>query len=430
MTDEPRDLEQPIPAAPTAYGAADIEFLKDPHATLRDMRSEARLHHARGRFAELGFGAGHLALTHYADANDVLRSREHIVDVRKLPEGDPRRRSYEGRGANALPPNLSELDPPEHDRLRGLVNKAFTPRAIELIKPRITEIAHDLLDAVEGQSEIDFIETFATPLPILVIAELVGVPPSDRDRFTAWMNRRSFSPADFTNEAALVRRFEEQRLVVSAVADYLRERVELRRAEPGDDLISRLIEVEADGDRLAEAEMISLCAVLFGGGILSTTGLLGSGLLTLLRHPDQMQLLRRDPELLPSAIEEMLRYTPPVTSVSRFTRQETEIAGCPVGTHRTLTPSLIAANRDPAVFDDPDRFDVTREENRHLSFGAGLHYCIGAPLVRAEAAGALQVLLQRYEHIEMATPFEDVEWVLRSGFLGPRSLPLRVRPRT
>ncbi len=427
MTDEHRHFEDQIPPAPAAYRATDIDFLTDPHETLREMREESRLHHARGRFAELGFGAGHLALTHYADANELLRSREHIVDVRKLPEGDPRRRRYDERPDGALPPSLTSLDPPEHDRIRGLVNKAFTPRAIEVLKPRITEITHELLDTVEGQSEIDLIETLATPLPVLVIAELVGVPPADRDRFGAWIHAWfTFNASDFTDEAALQRRIEEQRDAGKAVADYLRERVEERRAEPADDLISRLIAVGEEGDRLTEPEMISLCATLLGGGTLSTTGLLGSGLLALLRHPDQMQLLRNDHKLIPHAVEEMLRYTPPVTSASRFTVQDTEIAGCPVSMHRTVSASVIAANRDPTVFDEPDRFDVTREENQHLSFGVGLHYCIGAPLARAEVAGVLQVLLQRYEQIEAAIPFEEVEWLLRAGFLGPRSLPLRV----
>lgn len=426
MTDAPRqdDATNPVPPAPEAYRPIDIEFLKDPHATLRQMREEGRIHRARGGFA--GFGLEGYVVTHYDDVNEVLRSREHISDFRKLPVGDPRRRRIDAV-EDALPPSILTLDPPEHDRIRALVNKAFTPRAIESLKPRIAEIANELLDAVEGEPEIDFMEAMATPLPVIVISELLGVPSQDRDRFKEWSNAVvAISPSDITDEESMRRRFAQTMAASRALADYFREQVALRRNEPGDDLISKLIEVEEQGDRLTEPEMISLCRLLLNAGNLTTTDLLGNGLLELLRHPDQLQLLRDDPDLVPSAVEEMLRYTPPVSNTGRLTAADTEIAGCPVPGHANVAVSLMAANRDPDVFEDPETFDVTRQENRHLSFGGGIHYCLGAPLARAEAQGALRALLERYDHIEAAIPLDEVEWRGGGAFRGLRALPLRV----
>jgi cytochrome P450 len=426
MTQEPQpqDDTNPVPKAPDAYQPIDIEFLKDPHATLRQMREEGRIHRTQGGFA--GFGLEGYVVTRYDDVNEVLRDRAHISDFRKLPEGDPRRRRIDALG-DSLPPSILTLDPPEHDRIRGLVNKAFTPRAIEALKPRITEIANELLDAVEGETEIEFMETMATPLPVIVIAELLGVPSEDRDRFKEWSNAVvAISPSDITDAESLQKRFQQAQAASSALAGYFREQVELRRDEPGDDLISKLIEVEEQGDRLTEPEMISLCRLLLNAGNLTTTDLLGNGLLELLRHPDQMQLLRDDPDLVPSAVEEMLRYTPPVSNTGRLTANDTEVAGCPVPGHANVAVSLMAANRDPKVFDHPESFDVTREENRHLSFGGGIHYCLGAPLARAEAQGALRALLERYNRIETAVPLDEVEWRGGGAFRGLRALPLRV----
>ena len=415
MADEHRSPENPIPQAPEDYNPLDIEFLKDPHATLREMRAESRIHRDRNVFD----GLDEYIVTRYDDVNAVLRSREHIMDLRKLPDDDPRRSEF--------PPNLLSLDPPEHDRVRGLVNKAFTPRAVEALRPRITELAHELLDAVEGQPEIEFMEVLATPLPVIVIAELLGVPPEDRDRFKEWSHTFvDISPADVEDAESLQRRREDMRVAAMAFGGYFREQIELRRAEPGDDLISRLIEVEEQGERLSGSEMISMCILLLVAGNLTTTDLLGNGLLELLRDPEQMQLLRDDPVLLPGAVEEMLRYTSPVTQSGRITASDSQVAGCPVNVHSNVGVSLIGANRDPAVFDDPERFDVTREENRHLSFGGGVHYCLGAPLARAEAQVALGVLLERYEQIEAAVPLDTLEWRGGGAFRGLRALPLRV----
>ncbi len=270
-------------------------------------------------------------------------------------------------------------------------------------------------------------DAMATPLPVIVISELLGVPPEDRDKFKEWSHALvSVSPSDMKDMDALRQRMQEARAGSTALADYFREQVERRRDDPGDDLISRLIEAEEEGDRLSEPEMIALCRLLLAAGNLTTTDLLGNGLLELLRHPDQMQILRDDLDRVPAAVEEMLRYTPPVSNSGRLMADDTEIAGCPVGKHRSVAVSLMGANRDPDVFDDPETFDVTREENRHLSFGGGIHYCIGAPLARAEAQGALRALLERYEHIEAAIPVDDIEWRGGGAFRGLRSLLLRV----
>ena len=422
MTDDHPQPDARIPSVPEEYRPLDIEFLKDPHENMRAMRQESPLHRSMSSFFP---GIETYAATRYADVHAFLASRDTILDTRKLPDDDPRNIGGDGERI------LLTMDPPEQDRQRSLVNKAFTPRAIDALKPRIDEIANALLDEVDGHSEIDFMAALATPLPVIVIAELIGVPPEDRDRFKEWSHAMVAifsSDAGNAEPAELIGASQQAQQAVEALREYFANQIALRRAEPRDDLLSRLLAVEEDGEQLREGEIIAICGLLLVAGNLTTTDLLGNGLLELLRHPEQMQILRDDISLLPSAIEEMLRYTPPVTNTAdRVTAREMEIGGCPVGMHRSVSPSLLAANRDPAIFESPDRFDVTRAENPHLSFGRGVHFCLGAPLARAEAFGALSSLLERYPQIEAAIPLDEVQWRGGGGFRGLRSLPLRVR---
>lgn len=426
MTQAPEDRGTPagmegIPRAPERYDPRDIDYIANPHPVLQAMREDGGVHWHRAPLAP------RVVLTRYRDVEAVLRSKEVFKDTRKLPEHDPRRR-------NLLPEedpvseqrSILSLDQPEHDRLRRLVNRAFTPRAVEAMCPRIADIADRLLDEVEGRPEIDFMEAMATPLPVIVISEMLGVDPEDRDRFKRWsltMVNSELDPHDLD-------RIRSGRAARRAMREYFDRVVEERRQQPRDDLISALVLAEDEGDRLTHDETLTMLGLLLNAGNLTTTDLLGNGMLELLRHPDQFAIVRERPEILNHAVEEMLRYTPPVLNTGRITSDAQELGGCPVGTQVSVTASLIAANRDPEVFEDPEHFDVTRTENPHLAFGGGIHFCLGANLARAEARIALERFLARYEEVELAVPPEEVEWRGGGAFRGLWRLPLRVQART
>jgi cytochrome P450 PksS len=296
--------------------------------------------------------------------------------------------------------HLLELDPPDHTRLRGLVHKAFTPRVVENLRPRIQEIADDLLDAVKGQHEIDLIEAYGFPLPITVIAELLGVPVSDRDRFRDWTKAILFS-TDIEASGAKVLEF----------AMYMHEMIDDRSQHPRDDLISGLVAAEEQGDKLDRQELLSMIFLLLVAGHETTVNLIGNGTLALLQHPDQMAKLKADPNLIRTAIEEMLRYNGPVeTPTLRWAFEDVEIGGKIIPQGDLVMPVLLAANRDPDHFPNPNTFDISRDPNKHIAFGSGIHYCLGAPLARLEGTIAINTLLRRLPNLELATPVENLEW--------------------
>lgn len=313
------------------------------------------------------------------------------------------------------------MDPPDHTRLRGLVAKAFTGRRVEKLRPRVQEITDRLLDGVAARGEADLIEEFAVPLPIQVICELLGVPASDRPRFREWT-------AVLTVPALTVQARERRREAARAFNGYLVEVIAERRAHPEDDLISGLIAAR-DGDAaLTESELLGGIALLLIAGHETTVNLIGNGVFALLRAPDQLRLLRERPELLPSAIEELLRYDGPVERASqRIALEDMEIAGTPIPKGAWVHVSLGAANRDPAVFEDPARLHVTRAPKRHVAFGHGLHFCLGAPLARLEGQIAIGSLLSRFPDLALALPAAEYRYH-RTGSIvrGLVSLPVRV----
>jgi cytochrome P450 len=297
------------------------------------------------------------------------------------------------------------LDPPDHTRLRRLVSKAFTARLVERLRPRISDLVDSLLDDVSG--DVDLIATLAYPLPVVLISELLGVPPEDHHRFKAWSDAlaRGLDP-DFILPPAEIARRDQAR---AEFAEYFRELADRRREEPGDDLLSALVAVSDHGDVLTEAELLATCILLLVAGHETTVNLIGNGALALLRHPDQLAWFRAHPEAAPGAIEELLRYDPPVQLTGRSALEDAEIGGAAGGgspvrgmetTQRIERGQMIllltgAANRDPAVFPDPDRLDLTRSPERHLAFGLGIHFCLGAPLARLEGQIALTKLFER-----------------------------------
>lgn len=404
--------DREVPEAPVGFTATSMDpgFRANPHDVLDELRAMGPV----VRDAVLG----RIMVTTADDVEAVLRDRDLFVDPRKAPEGSFMRLLAARRDERAIAPSMLFLDPPDHDRLRGLVNKAFTPRSVERMAPRVQEIADELLDALVGRTEFDVIGDFSAPLPTIVIAEMLGVDPADQKQFKAWSDAvvQGFNP--FLGEA------ERKAIEVAGneMNEYLRAAVEVRRHDRRDDLITRMIEAEEDGDQLTDEEIVTMVSLLLAAGNLTTTDLIGNGVHALLTNPEQWEALRDDPGLIKNAIEEMLRFDPPVTQSGRLTLKDMEIAGCPVHAGSSITPMLLAANHDPAANADPHRFDVRREEIRHTSFGGGRRYCLGAPLARLEAQIAVSTLVRRFPHLRIADV--ELEWRNVPAFRGLVKLPV------
>ncbi|GAA1009482.1 cytochrome P450 [Acrocarpospora pleiomorpha] len=318
-----------------------------------------------------------------------------------------------------LDSNMLSVDPPDHTRLRRLVSKAFTPRRVEALRPRIQEITDELIAAMEPNGRAELLDEFAFPLPIIVICELLGVRPEDRHLFREW------------SELLINPRFEEERQRARAAASratraYFTEMIEARRAEPRDDLISAMLAIQDEGG-LTDKEMISTLTLLLIAGHETTVNLIGNGMLALLRNPGQLKLLRDDPGLLPSAIEEFLRYDGPVErSTPRFSTEDLELGGVAIPRGSMVHISLGAAGHDPAAVADPSRLDITRTENRHLAFGHGIHFCLGAPLARLEGQIAIGTLLERLPGIELGIDPEEIQYKTTGAVVrGLTALPVR-----
>jgi cytochrome P450 len=311
-------------------------------------------------------------------------------------------------------------DPPDHTRLRGLVSKAFTPRTIEQMRGHIQEIVDRLLGRALAQGGMDVIEDLAYPLPVTVICEMLGVPVDDHLSIRHWsadIARSLDAIGLMPSDKGIVERGQVAR---RALADYFRALVPERRRRPRADLLSGLIAAEEQGDKLSEAEVISMCLLLFIAGHETTVNLIGNGTLALLRHPEQLGRLRAEPGLVPNAVEELLRYDSPVQRTARITTTEVEIAGHAIGKGAMVVTALGAANRDPAQFPDPDRLDVARRDPRHISFGFGIHFCLGAPLARVEGQIALGTLLRRAPGLTLAET--SPEWRESSVLRGLKRL--------
>ncbi|MBE3560363.1 MAG: cytochrome P450 [Ktedonobacteraceae bacterium] len=319
----------------------------------------------------------------------------------------------------ALTRQILFLDPPDHTRLRGLVAKAFTPRVLESLRPRIQGIVDQLLDAVQKQGQMDLMRDFAYPLPAIVIAELLGVPPEDREQFIAWTGSFGtlLGESNLTMEGAI-----QALLGVAEFIEYFRKTIAQRRTAPKDDFLQDLIATEEQGDRLTEEELLANCVLLLAAGHGTTTHLLGNGMLALLTHPDQLQALRDHPAMISLAVMELLRYESPVQLTSRLAKENIQIGGKQISAGQEILLCLGAANRDPAQFDEPDRLNLSRQENRHLAFGQGIHYCLGAPLARLEAEIAFNTLVKRLHAPRLQTG--ELEWTKSLVFRGLFSLPI------
>ena len=315
---------------------------------------------------------------------------------------------------------MQQYDPPEHTRLRKLVSKTFTARMLERLRGRIRVIVDELIDHVQENGEMEFIRDFAYPVPAIVIAEMLGVPPEHRDQFKQWSaDLAAFLEGVGTHWVDATIRANQSALELTK---YLGELFSLRRQSPQEDLISQLVAVEEQGDRLSEDELYGMCSFILEAGHETTTGLLANGLLALIQHPDQLQQLRENPSLIDTAVEEMLRYDSSIQRISRMAIQDFMLDGKPIKQGQRLWAMIGAANRDPAQFPEPDRFDIGRQNNKHVAFGFGTHHCVGAPLARLEAQIGFTTLLERLPDLSLAT--DNVEWCEGISLRVPEVLPV------
>jgi len=383
------------------------EYFQDPysvHARLRAQRPVARVIMPGGTPAWL--------VTGYAEARAALTDPRLL----KLPRGwRPEPNSI----LAAIELHMLNSDPPDHERLRKLVNKAFTARRVEQLRPRIAAIAAELLDDMSTRDEVDLLTSFAFPLPITVICELLGVPVADRDEFRAWsatIVSNTISPDVFQAHA-------------TAMTSYFRKMLAARRRAPADDLLSALVAARDDEDRLTEDELLSMAFLLLVAGHETTVNLIGSGMLALLLNPGELDRLRADPSLLGTAVEELLRYVNPVNNATfRFAGEPLEIGGQQISPDEVVLVSLSGANRDPSRYADPDRLDLSRDSAGNLAFGHGIHYCLGAPLARLEAEIAFGGLLERFGSMTLAVPADSLRWRPSTLIHGLEALPVRLVP--
>ncbi|MCF3171882.1 cytochrome P450 [Streptomyces sioyaensis] len=324
--------------------------------------------------------------------------------------------------------NFVGMDPPAHRKLRTLVSQAFTPRVVAGLEPRIHAVTTELLDAVEDRDRFDVVDALAYPLPLIVIAELLGVPAGDRALFQEWA-ATLFGGDEIGSSldmADVERALDSIAPTVREMNGYLLDHIRHHRKNPGEGLTSRLVQAEVDGVRLTDQEIVGFVALLLVAGHITTTALLGNALLSLDQYPDEAALLRADPGRLPEVIEEVLRWLPPFPELGRRTTREVQLAGRTLPADSVVMANLAAANRDPARFARPDDFDVTRSPNPHLTFGHGIHFCFGAPLARLEARIALRLVLERFPEIAVAGRSE-VEIQNPAVIVSVRRLPLEVR---
>jgi len=402
-------------APPILFNPFDPSFRSDPYGVYNRLREEEPVHQS-----PLGF----FVLTRYEDCANILRdprsSNDFMNSTAAVEEAAKQGLDLEQVASEGTGPFLF-MDPPDHTRLRGLVSKAFTPRVVEGLRPRAQQIVDRLLDAAVARGDIDVIADLAYPLPVTIISEMLGVPAEDHEVFQGWSREmaRSLDP-DFVLPPEVVLRRQKAR---EEFAEYFRALIARRRGDLRDDLVSALIAVEDGGETLSEDELLATCILLLIAGHETTVNLIGNGMLALLRHPDQMALLRDDPSLIKTAVEELLRFDPPVQLTGRTAKEDIPLSEgvLPKGQQAILL--LGAANRDPRQFTDPDRLDVTRAENRHLAFGMGIHFCLGAPLARIEGQIAIGEMVRRLGSPELAVA--EPEYKENITLRGLASLPVR-----
>jgi cytochrome P450 len=394
-----------------AFAPDDLGFIADPYPVYAEMRERSPIWYHEP--------TDHWLVSRFSDVNALLRDRRfgrtyhHVATHAEM--GRPEEPDWHGPFWQLIRNGILDMEPPDHTRVRSLVSKAFTPRMVEGLRDRIQRMMDDLLDDVAGAGEFDLISTLAEPLPVAVIAELLGVPPEDRVLLRPWS-------ADICGMYELQPSERTARTAVRACvefSDYLRTLSRQRRANPGKDLISALAQVVDDDERLTEDELIGTCVLLLNAGHEATVNVTGNGWWSLFRNPEQLARLRGDVAMVPRAIEELMRWDTPLQMFERWVLEDSEICGAAVPKGAELGLLFGSANRDPAVFDRPDDLDVAREPNPHVSFGAGVHFCLGAPLARLELETSFATVLQRLPKLRLV---EEPSWKPNYIIRGLRAL--------
>lgn len=368
--------------------ALDEAFRADPYPVLECLRQRDPVH----RDTELN----RWFVTDHALVRQVLRDKEFCVDARKASP-DSFARKIAPADADAEPSMLG-LDDPDHRRLRSFVSRAFAPSRIAALRPRVQGIVDGVLAGLEGRPHFDLIGEFASPIPFRVLAAMLGVESSDEPDFRRWAEAK-VQVFDPFRSAAVAARMKE---ADAHLREYFHRMIEKRREAPGEDIVSDLVRANESGELLSRGEIVTMCNLLIVAGIVTTSDLIGNGMLALLRHPEQCQRLRQKPELIAGAVEEMLRYDSPVIQTGRIATRAVQLGGRSVASGDSISLSLGAANRDAALHAEPHRFDIERKDNHHQSFGGGVHLCLGAALARLEAQIAIEGLLRAFPGLQLA----------------------------
>jgi cytochrome P450 len=377
------------------------EFIRNPYPVLRQMREEAPVYWSES--------IGGWILTRYDDIIASFKDTDHFSNEGRLGKAveylPPEKRcKYQGFESHYKTKGLLHSDPPDHTRLRSLVVREFTPTVVEQMRPRIQQVVDDLISAAEKKGQMDVVPDLAAALPVGVIAEILGVPPSDRHYFKKWTDQiLGFQGVNKPSEQDL----SSAQDGLMEIRPYLTNMIQERRTQPRQDLMSKLVAVESTGQRLAESELINTCVTLFTAGHETTLSLISNTIYTLLSNPEQLELLRSNPQLLAATIEESLRYESPVSRQTRLIKEGREFGGRQIQKGQMVFQMLNSANRDPAYFANPDKFDIRREKNRHIAFGQGIHFCVGATLARAEGAIAIGALIKRLPNLRLVSPEAD-----------------------
>jgi cytochrome P450 len=385
--------------ARAAFAPHDPAFVANPYPAYAELRAAGRIHYYED--------TNQWIVPHHADVNALLRDRRFGRTYLHQATHQQMGRPEDGEEAREfwylIRNGILDMEPPDHTRVRRLVVKAFTPKMVEGLRPTIQRLMDGLVDRVEGRGEFDLIKEVAEPLPVTVIAELLGIPEADRHHLRPWS-------AEICRMYELNPTEEDARAASAAAiefSDYLRTLIRERRREPTHDLIGELVRVVDQGDRLTEDEMIGTCVLILNAGHEATVNVTGNGWWALFRNPDQLEMLRSDRSLVPKAVEELMRYDTPLQMFERWVLEDAEICGAAVPKGEELALLFGSANRDPAAFDRPNDLDISREPNPHMSFGAGIHFCLGAPLARVELDVSFSTLLRRLPRMELLA---EPEW--------------------
>lgn len=404
-------------APPQPFKLNDPGLRANPYPTYARLRQTQPL--AR---STLPFVGSVWVVTRYEDVVNVLKDPRFSTEFRAGTRPNPFIASWTPRLFRVLQTSMLRVDDPDHARLRRLVQLAFTPKRIEVFATQVEQIAQNLLDAAAPKQQVDLIADFALPLPLTVISDMMGVPQEDRFRFRNVLAKLEAGTSGRVLDLGL------SLPAASQMVNFIKELIQLRRTNPRDDLITALVKAEQEGDRLSEDELIAMVIELLVAGHETTVNLIGNGALALLEHPDQLQLLYQNPSLIESAVEELLRFTNPVEYGSmRYVREAVELHSVTLSPGSIVVALLSAANRDETVFENPEQLDITRQPNRHLAFGLGSHYCLGAPLARLEGQIALRALTQRYPKMQLAVSPDQLHWNNTIiGLHGLKALPVRL----